>query len=603
MVGPEVTVGMIVVGVIVLMAVLLFVFEPVSIDVTALGVMVVLIMLGPWTEISVEEGLSGFSNPATIAVLAMLILSEGIRKTGLIQRLIPRLQSFARDSLRRMLAAIVGIAGPVSGFVNNTPVVALLVPVVSDIAHRTRISPSKLLIPLSYAAMLGGMLTVIGTSTNLLASSVSERLLGHPLSMFEFIHLGLLVLVVGGLYLVFVAPHLLPERILPDETLFEEYDLSAYLTEVEVSTDSSFVGRTVGQMFRDRQLDLDVVHLVREDTVVREPLGSRVIHAGDTLVVRTNRETLFSLIESGDVELRSTEITELALDYDESDEWRLTELVIPSDSSLVQETLVSSRFRQQYDANVLAIRRSGKLLHDRLGRMPLHGGDVLLVQASQDSIYRLSRDSDFIVVGEVENPEYQRSKIPLAISIIAGVVLLPALEILPIVVTALLGVILMVATGVLKAHELYEAVEWRVIFLLAGIIPLGMALEQTGGAEWIGVLVANTSDYLPLLVVLWIFYISTGLITAFLSNNASVVLMIPIAIETAEQIGGNPFAFLLAVMFAASTAFMTPIGYQTNLFVYGPGGYKFSDFIRVGLPLQLVLSVATVGGIYMFWGI
>jgi di/tricarboxylate transporter len=256
----------------------------------------------------------------------------------------------------------------------------------------------------------------------------------------------------------------------------------------------------------------------------------------------------------------------------------------------------------------------------------LRVGDTLLLQAAPDSIDRLSRNDDFIVAHEPDDPDYRTEKIPHAAAIMAGVVgfvAVPwgavgsalagaagvaALESasalsLPIMVTALAGVVAMVATGVLKPTEIYDAVEWDVIFLLAGLIPLGMALEQTGGADLLGSLVAATGAYLPALGVLWVFYIATGLITGVISNNASVVLMLPVAVETADQIGANPFAFVLAVTFAASTAFLTPVGYQTNLFVYGPGGYEFMDFFRVGAPLQLLLSVVTVLGIAFFWGL
>ncbi|MFB6198615.1 MAG: SLC13 family permease, partial [Halobacteriaceae archaeon] len=257
---------------------------------------------------------------------------------------------------------------------------------------------------------------------------------------------------------------------------------------------------------------------------------------------------------------------------------------------------------------------------------PIREGDTLLIQATPNSIDRLAHNDDFIVAHEPAEPDYRTEKIPHAIAIMMGVVgivaipwntigkvassittvdaftALSALS-LPIMVTALAGVVAMVATGVLKPNELYESVEWDVILLLAGIIPLGIALEQTGGADVLGGFVASTAQFLPVIGVLWVFYMATGLITGVISNNASVVLMIPVAIEAATQIGANPFAFVLAVTFAASTAFLTPVGYQTNLFVYGPGGYRFSDFFRVGAPLQVLLSVVTVLGIALFWGL
>jgi di/tricarboxylate transporter len=252
---------------------------------------------------------------------------------------------------------------------------------------------------------------------------------------------------------------------------------------------------------------------------------------------------------------------------------------------------------------VLAFRSRGELIRERLDRIRIRVGDTLLVQAAADSIDRLSRNRDFIVGHEPERPSYRTNKIPHAVAIIAGVVALPAMGMVPIVVSALAGVAAMVVTGVLKPTEIYDSVDWNVIFLLAGVIPLGIALEQTGAAALIGQAVAASADVLPALGVLWVFYVVTALVTNVISNNASVVLMIPVAIEASNQLGANAFAFVLAVTFAASTAFMTPVGYQTNLFVYGPGGYKFADYFRVGAPLQFLLSLVTVGGIAVFWGL
>ncbi len=600
---------MLVVFGVVLLALVMFASERVPVDVTAIFIMVLLMVLGPWTEISPTEGISGFSNQATVTVLAMLILSAGVSKTGIVQRLGGRMAAFAGNNRRRQLAATIGIAGPSSGFVNNTPVVAILVPIISDLAHKGNTSPSKLLMPLSFASMLGGMLTVIGTSTNILASDVAGRLgeeypdLGlHAFSMFEFTHLGFVILVVGSLYLLLVSYRLLPERILPREDLIEEYELQDYLTEVVVREDSPLVGQTIEAALRAPEFDVDVLQVDRHDDRLIEPLGQVTLRSGDVMKVRTDRATLEQLITVDGLDLVGGDLTDEELEVDQ-EEQTLVEVVIPSRSSLVGETLASTTFRQRYDANVLAFRSRGELIRDRMDRLPLRVGDTLLVQAPADSVDRLSRTPDFIVAHEPASPDYRSKKIPHALAIVAGVVLLPALGILPIVVSALAGVVGMVFTGVLRPPELYDSVDWNVVFLLAGVIPLGIALEQTGGAELLGEFVAGSAAILPAVGVLWVFYLATSLITNVISNNASVVLMLPVAVEAAQQIGANAFAFVLAVTFAASTSFMTPVGYQTNLFVYGPGGYEFSDFFRLGAPLQLLLSVITTIGIVYFWGL
>ncbi|ELY65559.1 citrate transporter [Natrinema versiforme JCM 10478] len=629
--GLEVTPQMLVVFGIIVIALVLFITEWLPIDVTAILIMVLLMVLGAdgvvnLTEISTGEGTSGFSNSATITVLAMLILSSGISQTGVVQIIGRKMSAFAGEDLDKQLLATIGVSGPISGFINNTPVVAILVPVISDIAHKGKTSPSKLLIPLSYASMFGGMLTLIGTSTNILASDVSARLLDHPFSMFEFTKLGIIVLIVGSVYLMTIGHRLLPERVPVEEDYVQEYAIEEYLTEVVVNDDSPIVGTTVADAIDHVEFDADIIQVVRDDAEFIEPIGQKTIRAGDLLRLRADRDTVQQFVDRETLTLSGSPETADDLEPDEVPERTLVEVVVPRGSFLVGESLETSTFRQRYDATVLAFRSRGETVREDMDERRIRVGDTLLVQAAPDSIDRLSQNDDFIVAHEPEEPDYRTEKIPHATAIMAGVIgfvavpwgavgaalagatgiagfeAMSALS-LPILVTALAGVVAMVATGVLKPTEIYDAVEWDVIFLLAGIIPLGMALEQTGGADLLGTLVAATGAYLPAIGVLWVFYLATGLITGVISNNASVVLMLPVAVETADQIGANPFAFVLAVTFAASTAFLTPVGYQTNLFVYGPGGYKFMDFVRVGAPLQLLLSVVTVLGIAFFWGL
>ncbi|WP_336342835.1 SLC13 family permease [Halalkalicoccus ordinarius] len=600
--GQPPTTEMLVVFGIILLAFLLFVTEPVPADATALVAMVTLIVLEPWTTITPEEGISGFSNPATITVLAMFVISEGVRRSGAVQVLSSALISVSRGSERRSLASIVGVSGLASGFINNTPVVAVMIPVASDLARSARISPSRLLIPVSFASMFGGMLTLIGTSTNILASDVSARLIGRPFSMFEFTALGAIVLVTGGLYLIVVGPWLIPERVRPEEPLTEEYETEAFLTEVAVGAESPFTGRTVEEVRTDPRFDdVEIVQLVRDGEWFGEPLANKTVRAADVLVVRTPRRRLLELLDVRGLSLRPGPVTDA--DLERATDERLVEVMVMPETSTIGEGLTPGSFRDSYDATVLALRRSGEPVERRLEDVRLRGGDTLLVQAAGDGLDRLQSARGFVVSGEVDRPEYRRSKIPVVLAIVLGVVVLAALEVAPILVTALGGVVAMVLTGCLKPAEVYEGIDWSVIFLLAGVIPLGIALERTGGAEWIAALVVSSSATLPTIAVLGVFYLLTALLTNVISNNASVVLMIPVGVDAAIRIGADPFAFVLAVTFAASTAILSPIGYQTNLMVYGPGGYRFTDFFRVGAPLQLVLAVVTTLGIAAIWGV
>ncbi|MFW6071573.1 MAG: SLC13 family permease [Candidatus Bipolaricaulota bacterium] len=599
-----ITVDIAVVYGLILVAVYFFVTDHLAIDITAILLMVLLMILEPWTKISPAEAISGFSNPATITVLAMLILSGGMVKTGVAQIIGRKLAKFAGENKFKQLFATIAAGGPISGFVNNTPVVAILVSVITDLAHKGKTSPSKLLIPLSYASMLGGTLTLIGTSTNILASEISGRLLGHPFSMFEFTKLGALVLIAGGTYLLILGPRLLPDRVPPLEDYDEEYGRKDYVAEVVIHEESPLVGMAMVDVSKSDELNADIIQLRRGEAVFSEPSREEELQKGDILRINTDKETLVEdILARDELVMAGKEAREEKEVSEEAGETLAVEVVIPRGSPLEGDTLSSSTFEKRFDVTVLAIRSRGKTIRQRLSRARIHPGDTLLVEASPGAIDRLAQNPGYIVAHEPSEPTYRTSRIPHALVIILGVVLLASFGISPILLSALAGVVAMVVTGVLKPHEVYDSVSWDIIFLLAGVIPLGMALEQTGGAELIGEAIAASARFLPTVAVLWLLYITTGLITGMISNNASVVLLIPVAVNAATRLGANPFAFVLAVTFAASTAFLTPVGYQTNLFVYGPGGYRFSDYIRIGLPLQLVLSVVTVTGIVFFWGL
>jgi len=614
---------------IIAVALVFFLWEPVPIDVTAIGVLVALIVLEPWTQIDPETGIGGFASPATVTVLAMFILSEGVRRSGLVNIIGAGIADRFGDSPLKQLVAVLGLSGGSAGFVNNTPVVAIMIPMVNQISNKTGISPSKLLLPVSYVAMLGGMLTLIGTSTNILASDLSGRLLGQSFSMFEFTQLGVIVLLTGTVYLVTVGRHLIPERIAVTDGFLDEFEMAEYLTEVIVEPESGMVGNTAQEILAELDLDADIVQLIRRKRALSEPIDRRQLQAGDVMMLRADQETLFQLIEAEGlglapdaeepisedqldetvdgttppIETGSTAAERTSENDVDPEEQRLVEVVLSPEASIIGKTLETLSFRQRYDATVLAIRRGGKVIHVRMDKRRLRPGDTLLIQASEQTVTRFSNDRDFILARELTRPDFRTERIPVALGIIAGVVALAALDILPIVVSALGGIVATVLTGCVKPEEMYDAVDWSVVFLLAGLIPLGVAMERTGGAAWLADGIVAASGGLHPVLVLGIFYLFTALITNVISNNASVVLMIPVAIDTAQAIGAEPFSFVLSVTFAASTALMTPIGYQTNLMVYGPGGYKFGDFVRVGAPLQLILTVVTTLGIVFFFGI
>ena len=606
----EFTLGIGIVFALVGLAGLLFGLELVPNEIAALGILVLLVVLEPWTQMGPTDALSGFSSPATITVVAMFILSEGVRRTGVVRLIGRKLRQLTGRSEFRHLAATVGISGPLAGIVNNTPVVAVLIPTLVDLAKENRVSPSKLLIPLSYASMMGGMLTLIGTASTILASDLSARLIDHPIGMFEFTHLGLLVLAVGTGYLLTVGRRLIPERIRPAQDLTETFRMRAYLDRVRVSTNSPLVGKTIEEGMPGIGLDLDVLQIVRGDTVYIGPFTDQTIAEGDLLTIRADASTRSDFIDRmGLEELPLRHVSDDAF-IDETH--TLLECTVPPDSKLEGETLISSAFRNRYGATVLAVRRGDAVVRDAVESETLHEGDSLLLQTTRDQEALLETVRDLVVTRstpathrspEAEEGTNRRDKMPLALSIVGAVVAGAAVGLYPIVVMALAGVVAMVVTGCVKTDEAYAAVSWNVFFLMSGVIPLGLAMQKTGAAAYLAGSILTVTEALPLVLILGLFYLLTALLANLIGNNASVIIMIPIAVDAALRVGGNPFAFVLAVTFAASTAFMTPVGYQTNLMVYTPGGYRFGDFLRAGAPLQLLLAVVTTLGIWAFWGV
>jgi di/tricarboxylate transporter len=594
----------------ILVVVVLFVTEAVAPDVVALGLLVTLVVLGPWTGISAEEGLSGFSNAATLTILAMYILSKGIQETGVVRRLGAEVAHLTRGSERRLLVAIVGLTGPIAGVINNTPVVAVFIPMVTDLADEAGVSPSKLLLPLSYASMLGGTLTLIGTATNLVASALSASLIGRGFSMFEFTALGVVVLVVGSLYLVTVGWALTPARVTPGDRT-TQYEADEYLARVLVPTRSPLVGVSATGVVEDaaRDLDIDILDVVRGDEHFIATDSDRELEPRDILTVRGATEEIKRFCELADLRYLPRATVGDA-DLENPAEGTLVEIVVPGDSSVVGDTVADARLRERYDATVIAIRRrSGELVHERVDEHVVEAGDSLLLQTTDETVDYLLETDEFVVTGEVRDlvdRERERDLSPTtlpALAIVAGVIGVAALGVVPIVIAAFGGVVAMVVTGVLTPTDAYDAVNWNVVFLLAGIIPLGLAMQETGGVAILATGVVSLADVVPPVAMIAAFYLLTGLLANVITPVASVVLLLPVAVDTAARTGADPFAFVLAVTFAASTAFMTPVGYQTNLMVYGPGGYRFTDYVRVGAPLQALLTIVTTAGIVVIWGV
>jgi di/tricarboxylate transporter len=572
-------------------AVALFISEKYPIDFVALMVLGVLLLFGLVTP---EEGVSGFANPATVTVAAMFVLSAALQKTGATAA-IGRLMVRFSQSYFTSLVVIMGTISVMSAFINNTAAVAVFIPLVVTIANRRKIAASRLLIPLSYASQFGGVCTLIGTSTNLLVSSISRDAGYGAFSMFEFSRMGLILFVTGILFFLLFGRWLLPER--KAQELAVAYQLGEYITELRVGASSPLIGKSVRESRLGEEHDVTVLRLLHVDEAVWAPLRQK-LKMGDVLLVRGRLRELMHLRESARLELNvEFKLRDQTL---QAGDVRLVQALVAPGSDLAGLTLKELDFRNRYSGLVLAIQRRGETIRDKLNSVKLGLGDALLIQAPAERIQMLRDDEDFIVLDEVQGQVLQH-KAPLVLAILAAVVGLAALNVFPILVTALLGCVAIVLTGCLRLDEAYHAINWQVIFLLSGILPLGIAMQKSGAAQ---IIAENAVDlvgaYGPV-AALAVVYVMTSIMTDCMSNNAAAVLLAPIAISAAEQVGVNPRPFLMAITFAASTGFSTPVGYQTNTMIYNPGGYRYTDFLRTGVPLSILFWIMSVIFIPRFW--
>lgn len=569
-------------------AVVLFISHHFPPEVVALILLVTLLLSG---LVSVEQGLRGFSNDAVITIASMFVLSEGLKRTGFIVWVARGLERLARRAAWLAVVALLLLPAFLSAFVNNTAVVALFIPVALSISEAVRFSPSRLLLPLSYASIMGGTCTLIGTSTNLIVNTVAVQQGIAPLGMFEFTPLGLVLAGLGLLYLLTLGSRLIPDR-RPATNPADAYRLSLYITDITLTEQSKAVGKRLMDADFVKELGVVVLDIWRNGTRLL-PLPDRTLQVGDILRVRCNLERLQQLQSAyGLLLVADTPIqTEPPL---------LVELVIAANSSLVGQTLRTSRFRNRFGATVLALRHRQEIAPEQIADIPLQAGDTILIQIDPERLPELFRLPDFIFVSRMETVRLRPAMALLAGAIMLGVVLVATMGWYPISVAALTGALLMILIGCLKSDEAIQSIDWRLLIMLGSMLGLGMAMETTGTARWLTNFVGVLGNFGPV-VALSGFYLLTSLLTEVMSNNATAVLMTPLAIEAAAALGVDARPFLFAVAYAASASFMTPIGYQTNTMVFGVGQYQFSDFVRVGLPLNLLFWILATLLIPRFW--
>ena len=594
---PEIA---IVLGVITLMFIL-FVMELFPLDVTALSILAVVLVLG---YISPEEAISGFANPAVITIALLFVLSHALQKSGILEYMVIRLNKLTERSRFLGLFVFLISVALASAFVNNTAIVAIFIPLTIRLAQKYNLSPSKLLMPLSYIAIIGGTLTLVGTSTNLLVNSIYINSISSspPLGMFEFAKFGLVMLVIGMAYLLIAVPFLIPSRTVTS-SLTKSYHMGGYLTELKVSAESPLVGRTCKERAVNKNYDITVLDILRDGKLISKNIRDTFIHPEDILFVRGSLENFLRMKEVEKVTMLTDEkLTQNELIHDDN---TLVECLITNKADLVGKSLMEINFRRRFGSFILAIRREGEILRKKIAHVVLQAFDTLLIYGPIEKIKELSDSGDFIVLGEIEATLQKHKYWWVSVAVIFCAIILAALGIVPILKGALIGAIFLLVIKVITANEAYQSINWQVIVLIAALIPLGIVIQKSGTAFWIATVLNDIANaFNPLVrptVMLSLVYLVTIILTEMTSNAATAIIMTPIAISAAQQMGLDPRTFVFAVCFAASASFITPIGYQTNLMVYGPGGYKFTDYVRVGLPLAIVLWCIATWLIPILW--
>lgn len=572
-------------------AVILFVTERLPVDVVAMIVLASLLMLG---LVSPAQALSGFSSEATITVAAMFVLSTGLTRSGAL-RAVGSAFARIRQTWLFTLAVMVSLAA-MSAFVNNTAALAVFLPVVLGVAAANRFSASKVLIPMSYAAQMGGVCTLIGTSTNLLVNSLA-RDLGLPgFGLFEFAPLGLITMAAGLVYMTLVGPWLLPERRTAEIT--ETYELGKYIAELRVMSGSPLIGKSVAEAKLGERHGVFVLELLRGEEKIWSPRAQK-LQEGDILLTRGDWSRLSNLKDTARLEIEPE--FKLRDEQFRAEDQVLTEVMVSPGSRFIGQTLRSLEFNWHYNATVLAIHRRGEVLREKLRDVELAVGDILLMLTSPSEMQHLRANTNVVVLTEREEGPTSSRRAWITLAIMVAVVGAATLEWLPIVASSILGCIALVVFRCLEPDEVYESVDWRVIMLLAGVLPMGIALQSSGAASFLADRTLDLVGGWGPIAVLAVIYLLTATLTEFMSNNASAVLLTPIAVAAAQSIDANPTPFVVAVAFAASTSFATPVGYQTNTMVYSAGGYRFMDFVKIGVPLNLLFWAIAVTFIPVFW--
>jgi len=580
---------------IILAAMILFATERLRVDVVA---MLVLITVGLLGLIPPEDLFAGFSNSAVITVWAVYMVSGGLFKTGVADTMGRAILKVAGDGEVRLIATIMLTVGLISAFMNNVGAVAMLLPAVVGISRQTKVPVSKLLIPLAFASLLGGKMTLIGTPANILATEIVAQYGLETFGFFEFTPMGIVVLATGIIYMVLIGRRLLPVR--QGARGKEDIErLRGYVTEVRVSADSPLNGKTLFESRLGEKYDFTVLAMQRENGDLPPLHRDTLIRSGDLLALEGPANSI--LEASRTLGLVTAVDQDLAMDMLEPHDVELVEVALAPNSRLIGHSLREAQFRERYGFTALAISRQGEMITQRVGNMILRVGDMLLLQGSHFRVDELQEGSDFLVMVPVKHEQYRLNKAPIAVGALLLAIGLTIFAGMDIALAMVIAAMIMVLSGVLTIDEAYESVDWRTVFLVAGMLPLGMAMAQTGTARYLADIMLELFGPFGPRATLAGIYLLAAFMTQPMSNAAAIVLVVPIALDTALGLGANYKTFTMAVVIGAATSFLSPVGHKANVLVFGPGGYKFTDYARVGALLTVILLIVSMIFLPVFW--
>jgi di/tricarboxylate transporter len=569
-----------------------FIRERQPVDITALLGVAVLLIAG---VLSTTDMMAVFTNSAPLTIAAMFIISAALERTGVIARLGDLVIRMAGRSWLQAACVIIFPVMGMSAFMNNTPVVVILTPVVMSVARAIKVPASKLLIILSFASILGGTTTLLGTSTNILVDGVAGQYGMERFGIFEITPVGLAMAAVGALYMLTVGRWLLPERVSHQEMVGDK-PVKHFLADLVVPPDSPFIGMKLSEMRITAQAGTRLVDLVRDGYSLASSMSKARLQEGDRVILETEMENLIDLRKSGELSFTETELATVS-----SSESQIIEAIVGPEAKIIGRTVSDLDLQQRFNVYVLAVHRHKKKLTRNFEHLRLQVGDTLLLEGKAASLKKLYQSRQFVNISVPHPRPYLREKAPIAVLAILGVMLLAALNVMPIVALAIIAATVVVATGCLKAEEAYDSIQWPLLVLIYAMLAIADTLAETGAVSLLAAQMGEALGPYSPLIALSLIYLLTNAVTEIMSNNAAAIMLTPVAIGVAQSMGVDPRPFVVAVMLAGSCSFATPIGYQTNTFVYQAGGYRFTDFCKVGLPLNLLLWLTATFMIPQIW--